>query len=104
MNLKDYQAEALKSLAIKDKSSAALAHRMLGLNGEAGIIANQIKKSIRDNDGVLTDQDKAMLHEKLGDALYYIVALADIADLDIDEILIDNVAKSQKFSKSRKKS
>ncbi len=103
MDIAEYQKEALKSLAIKDKSSAALVHRMLGLNGEVGIIANQIKKSVRDNDGVLTDQDKAVLHEKLGDVLYYAVALADFADLDIDKILSDNIAKSQKFDKSRKK-
>jgi NTP pyrophosphatase (non-canonical NTP hydrolase) len=102
VNIADYQKEALKSLAIKDKSSAALVHRMLGLNGEVGIISNQVKKAVRDNDGALTDQDKAVLREKIGDTLYYAVALADFADLNIDEILKDNIAKSQKFTKSRK--
>lgn len=93
----------MQSVAITDKSVAALAHRTLGLTGEAGIIANAMKKVIRDKNGVMTDEDKQLLKEKLGDVLYYVAVLADYADLSLEEIAAANVKKSQAFKASRNK-
>jgi len=101
MDLKDYQRISLQGLAIKDKSVAALAHRSLGLSGEAGILANHIKKVIRDANGDLSDVDKQIIKEKLGDTLYYLVALADFADITIEDIMKDNARKTQKFIASQ---
>jgi NTP pyrophosphatase (non-canonical NTP hydrolase) len=101
MNLDEYQQISLKGLAIKDKSVAALAHRSLGLSGEAGTLANHIKKTIRDNNGVLSEADRRVVKEKLGDSLYYLVALADFADISLEEIMQANADKTQKFIKSK---
>ncbi len=97
MKLNDYQKKALESVAIKDKNISALAHRALGLSGEAGIISNTIKKVIRDKNGELDNSDIELLKEKLGDVMYYVAVLAEYANLELDEIAVDNVAKSQKF-------
>ncbi len=102
MNFNDYQKHALKSLAITDKSVAALAHRTLGLTGEAGIIANAMKKVIRDKNGKLDDEDMKLLKEKLGDVMYYVATLADFADLSLEEVVEANVGKSTEFKKNRK--
>lgn len=101
MNMDDFQKQALQSVAITDKTVAALAHRALGLSGEAGIISNSMKKVIRDRNGKLTDEDKELLKEKIGDVMYYAAVLADYADLSLDEIAAANLQKSADFKASR---
>ncbi len=102
MNLNDYQKISIQGLAIKNKSTAALAHRTLGLFGEVGAISNTVKKVIRDNDGQLSDDDKAILLEKLGDTLFYIIGLADYADISIEAIMAANAKKTKKFIAAQK--
>lgn len=101
MDINDYQRISLQGLAIKDKSVAALAHRSLGLSGEAGTLANHIKKIIRDSNGKLSSSDKQIIKEKLGDTLYYLVALADFADISVEDIMQENAKKTQKFIEAR---
>ncbi len=72
MELNYYQLEALKSVAIKQKNVAALAHRSLGTAGEAGELANVIKKIIRDKNGKANEVDIEKITEKLGDTHHYI--------------------------------
>lgn len=103
MNFNDYQQQALKSVAITDKSTAALAHRTLGLTGEAGIIAQAMKKVIRDKNGELDANDKKLLQEKLGDVMYYVAVLAEFADLRLEDIVDENIDKSSKFLQGRAK-
>ncbi len=81
MNLQDYQQISLQGLAIKDTSVAALAHRSLGLSGEAGEIANRVKKIIRDNNGQLSDDDREIIREKLGDTFIILLRLQILPDL-----------------------
>lgn len=99
----DYQQKALKSVAITDKTVAALAHRTLGLTGESGIVGNAIKKVIRDKEGRLDADDIKLLKEKLGDVLYYVAVLADFADLNLKDIAQGNLAKSEEFHQNRTK-
>jgi NTP pyrophosphatase (non-canonical NTP hydrolase) len=103
MELRDYQLQALDSVAITEKNLAALAHRSLGLVGEAGELANVIKKIIRDKDGKATEEDIRKAAEKLGDTLYYVAVLAEYFDLDLEEVARTNLKKSQAFKRSRGK-
>ena len=102
MNLNDYQNQAMNSVAITEKNLAALLHRSLGLNGEAGEIANVIKKIVRDKDGKPDVSDLEKITEKLGDTLYYLAVLAEYFSKSLDEIALKNLEKSQKFLDSRK--
>jgi NTP pyrophosphatase (non-canonical NTP hydrolase) len=104
MDIDDYQLYALKSVAHPKSSDKALAHRSLGLTGEAGIIANQIKRIIRDRDGVASEEDIAYLKERLGDVMYYAAVLAEAFDLKLSDILEANKQKSDAFRDSRTKS
>lgn len=97
----DYQQQALKSVAITEEGIAALAHRTMGLSGEAGIISNEMKKVIRDKQGNLSGSDVRLLEEKLGDVLYYVAVLADYAGLTLEEIASKNLDKSTKFKEGR---
>jgi NTP pyrophosphatase (non-canonical NTP hydrolase) len=71
----------------------------LGLAGEAGEVADKVKKLWR-NRGVtagcdLTDEEREKLALELGDALWYVVALAKEIGYDLDTIAIKNIAKLQ---------
>lgn len=101
MDMDSFQKKALESVAITQKGIPALAHRTLGLTGEAGILANLLKKVIRDKDGLLSANDISESAEKLGDVLYYVAVLADYFDLSLSDIAKQNINKSVEF-KSRK--
>jgi NTP pyrophosphatase (non-canonical NTP hydrolase) len=101
MDIDDYQLYALKSVAHPKGSVQALAHRSLGLAGESGVIANRVKRIIRDRDGTATPEDVAYLQERLGDVMYYVATLAEYFDLKLSDVLEANKQKSDAFRESR---
>jgi NTP pyrophosphatase (non-canonical NTP hydrolase) len=103
MDFDEYQQKAMKSVAITEKGIAALAHRSLGLTGEAGEAANIVKKIIRDKNGEITRDDAAVLKEKLGDTLYYLAVLSEYLDFNLSEVAEANLQKSATFLENRSK-
>ncbi|MDQ5886412.1 MAG: hypothetical protein QG628_809 [Patescibacteria group bacterium] len=101
MDIDDFQKQALDSIAIRDKNLSALAHRGFGLTGEAGRVAEIIKKVIRDKNGTADSEDIAQLQKRLGDTLYYIAVLAEYYDLDLSDIAKQNLKQSAEFKASR---
>jgi NTP pyrophosphatase (non-canonical NTP hydrolase) len=72
MKFKEYQKLALQS-AIYPKDNAII-YPVLGLVGEAGEVAEKVKKILRDKGGIFSDTDKAEIVKELGDVLWYIAA------------------------------
>ncbi len=103
MDIDDFQTHALRSVAITEKGVPALAHRTLGLTGEAGILANQLKKVIRDKNGQPDNQDMAEAEKRLGDTLYYVAVLADYFDLKLSDVATKNMQRSTDFMNTRAK-
>jgi len=66
----------------------ALEYLALGLNGEAGEVAEKIKKHIRD--GKELDEDFA---KELGDVLWYLTRLVDELDSDMSDVAQANLDK-----------
>lgn len=95
MNFEEYQSEASQT-ALYPRRMSNLEYPTLGLAGEAGEVANIVKKIQRDHDGVLTDETRAKLKDELGDVLWYISACADELGLTLDEIAAYNVNKLAK--------
>jgi len=58
MKFDDYQKKALTTALTNGDKLMDLMHWVLGVNGEAGEIAEKLKKIIRDKNGVMTKQDK----------------------------------------------
>ena len=100
MEMNDFQREALRTVAFKQKDVTALAHRSLGVAGEAGELANAIKKIIRDKNGQASAEDISKITEKLGDTLYYVAVLADYYDIPLEEVASKILIKSEIFGKS----
>lgn len=83
--LNEYQEAATKT---KLDAANNLSYLALGLCGEAGEVAEHIKKSIRD--GTL-DKDKVAL--ELGDVLWYLANLSDSLGFNLTEIANLNILK-----------
>lgn len=71
----------------------ALQYVVLGLNGEAGEVAEQIKKAMRNDNGELTPERIELLKKELGDVLWYLTRVADELDTTLAEIAEINVEK-----------
>ena len=65
----------------------------LGLAGEAGEIAEKVKKVLRDNEGEWTADTKAAVLDELGDPLWYITALAQDLGFTLQDVIDNNVSK-----------
>jgi len=74
----------------------ALSYVGLGLSGEAGEVANQLKKIVRDDGGKVTPQRRASLIDELGDVLWYCAALARELELPLSEVARLNIEKLSK--------
>jgi len=95
MTFEEYQSEASQT-AHYPKRLENLEYPTLGLTGEAGEVANIVKKIQRDHNGIITDEIRAKLKDELGDVLWYISACADELGLTINEIAEFNVLKLAK--------
>ena len=91
----DYQA-ATRETAIYPHagtgSSEALAYVGLGL-GEVGEVQGKIKKVLRDDKGVLTDEARAAIAAEVGDSLWYLTRCADELGCSLAEIAQKNLDK-----------
>lgn len=65
----------------------------LGLADEAGEVAGEVKRILRDDGGLLTTERRRKILIELGDALWYIAALAEEVDSDLLEIMCMNQEK-----------
>ena len=95
MNFDEYQ-DAASVTALYPNRLNNLEYPTLGLAGEAGEVANIVKKIQRDFGGEITDETRAKLKDELGDVLWYISACADELGLSLKEIAEFNVGKLAK--------
>jgi NTP pyrophosphatase (non-canonical NTP hydrolase) len=65
----------------------------LGLNGEAGEVAELIKKAMRNEGGEISPERIELLKKELGDVLWYLTRLADELGTDLAEVAQANVEK-----------
>ena len=90
MNFNEYQ-EMAKTTAIYDKKQQIL-YPALGLAGEAGEVANKVKKLIRD--GYEKNKDyRTEISAEIGDVLWYCAVLADDIGCDLQTIANNNLVK-----------
>lgn len=66
----------------------------LGLCSEAGEVAQEMKRQLRDNySGELGEERVAAIRKELGDVLWYVAAIADDLEIDLGEIAMENLVK-----------
>jgi NTP pyrophosphatase (non-canonical NTP hydrolase) len=92
MQIKHYQEKALETAVYPNRGSN-LAYAIIGLVGEAGELANKLKKIMRDKHSVVTREDRDSLASELGDVLWYVAAVADEIGIPLSEIAEENLGK-----------
>jgi NTP pyrophosphatase (non-canonical NTP hydrolase) len=93
MNFDDYQKKALTTALYSGDDFHDLTHWVLGVNGEAGEIAEKLKKIIRDKSAVMSDDDRVEISKEIGDVLWYLAVLAHHLGKSFDQIAQENIAK-----------
>jgi NTP pyrophosphatase (non-canonical NTP hydrolase) len=92
MRISEYQ-ELSRRTATYPGAGDNIVYPTLGLAGEAGEVAEKVKKLLRDDDGVLSDERRGALAGELGDVLWYVAQVATEAGLDLEEIAQGNLDK-----------
>lgn len=92
MTFKEYQKHS-RLTAIYPDINKNFVYPTLGLAGEAGEVAEKIKKVLRDDKGIVSEEKKKELEKELGDVLWYIAQLATELGLSLDEIASANLKK-----------
>ena len=90
MTLEEYQKAAVHTKMFAPE--IAIPYCALGLTGEAGEVAEKIKKVLR-GDKELTDDLKKELVKELGDVLWYVAAMAEELDSSLEEVAQVNINK-----------
>jgi NTP pyrophosphatase (non-canonical NTP hydrolase) len=83
---------------ILTKGQERLVENTLGLVGEAGEVAEKIKKLIRDNNKYANEE----IMKELGDVVFYATALANIYGRGLQEVLELNIQKLDDRQKRNK--
>ena len=66
---------------------------VLGLTGEAGEVAEKVKKLIRDRNGVYDDAWVEELKKELGDVMWYVAIIADCFKIKLEDVATGNITK-----------
>lgn len=92
MTFEEYQKLAQKT-AVYPNQGSNFVYTTLGLVGEAGEVAEKIKKVLRDDGGVINEAKKQELAKELGDVLWYLAGLAAELGISLEEIAQMNLSK-----------
>lgn len=94
MNATEYQKQAARTLIDApgfdiDDDNMMILWNALGLAGEAGEVAEMVKKGILHQHGLFYEK----MAKELGDCLWYIAALCTKMELDMGEVMAANIEK-----------
>ena len=94
VDFNSYQRSAVTTAIYPDQHK--ITYPALGMAGEAGEVANKVKKLIRDGPDKRPDTWREDIASEIGDVLWYCAALANDLNLPLGMIAAQNLAKLQK--------
>lgn len=92
MDFDEYQKESKKT-AIYPKIGASFIYPTLGLADEAGEVVGKIKKVMRDDAGVISEEKLSDIKKELGDVLWYLSQIASELNLNLSDVAKANLEK-----------
>ncbi len=97
----DYQKRCKKT-AVYPKIGKNFTYPTIGLMGEAGEVANKIKKLIRDDGGKITPARREEINAEIGDLMWYVAQLSTELGLKLSDVAKYNLEKLAKRQKENK--
>ncbi len=92
MDFKTYQKRSRLTAQYPNLGSNNI-YPTLGLVGEAGEVAEKVKKVIRDKKGIFDEESKKAIKKELGDVLWYLSNLCTEFDFRLEDVAIENLEK-----------
>ena len=92
MDFKTYQKKARETAQYPNLGSNYI-YPTLGLVGEAGEVAEKVKKVIRDKKGIFDEESKFAIKKELGDVLWYISNFCTEFNFSMEDVAIQNLEK-----------
>ncbi|QEY31677.1 hypothetical protein EVJ50_04885 [Synechococcus sp. RSCCF101] len=92
MDLDTYQTAARHTARYPDAGRNAI-YPTLGLCGEAGEVAEKVKKVMRDRGGVFDQASRDQLLLELGDVLWYVAQLSSELGFSLEQVGQANLSK-----------
>lgn len=89
--LNEYQKAALQTAIYPEDKK--IIYPALGLTGEAGEVADKVKKVYRDANGIYTDEIKQNIMKEVGDTLWYCAVMANDLGFTLEEVAQANIDK-----------
>lgn len=85
-----------------DRHMDRVTYLAVAINEEAGEVAGEVKKCIRDDGGKFSEERTDKLLSEMGDLLYYIAMMADTFDMSIEDLMGMQKVKIEMLGKKRK--
>ena len=92
MDFKTYQKKARLTAQYPNLGQNYI-YPTLGLVGEAGEVAEKVKKVIRDKNGIFDEESKNGIKKELGDVLWYLSNLCNEFDFNLEDVASQNLEK-----------
>ena len=92
MDFKTYQKKARETAKYPNLGSNNI-YPTLGLVGEAGEVAEKVKKVIRDKNSIFDEESKLAIKKELGDVLWYLSNLCTEFNFSLEEVALNNLEK-----------
>lgn len=89
LTLDEYQQLALETAIYP----SPIIYPTLGLTGEAGEVSDKVKKVLRDNNSIFTEDKKTEIAKEVGDVLWYCATLSHDIGYTLEEIAQMNYDK-----------
>lgn len=89
----DFYQDAASETANYPSLGHPVVYPALGLNGEAGEVAEKIKKLMRDKHGVTTVDFCREVEKELGDVLWYVSEIARQLNIKLSAVARTNLCK-----------
>lgn len=94
MDFNEYQEKASVTATFTGKQEEhQLMYLALGVCGESGEIAEKIKKIIRNDEGVVSDEKRESIRSEIGDVLWYLSQLSRVLHIPFEDAAQDNIRK-----------
>ena len=101
MEFDSYQIKARKTAIYPDLGSNNI-YPTLGLVGEAGEVAEKVKKVLRDKNGIFDIESKEAIKKELGDVLWYLANLCSEFNFSLNDVAMLNLEKLELRASSGK--
>lgn len=95
MDFNEYQKLAARTATFEGRDPwYPLMYVALGIAGESGELIEKLKKVMRNDNGVISDEKREAMKQEIGDVLWYLSQFARLIDIPFEDAAKANIDKT----------